>query len=433
MAFTVTGDHARQEQVWAGLERSYTREPYYIRRQLTEGAAHARDKRARFVGAAAYEQAGGVILRDMFDEDQGGWFQDAALLDRLAVEKLTAAAEALRPEGLRIERGYVRPEDDVQPDASPGMPARSIVTDPSAPAGSWANPIAITVGGDQAVADAEASDEDEGVKPLSERLVMELQAQRTLELRNALAGDPEIASIAVLHALCLQAFYHFGADSCLEIRSNSAGFACQPPGMRECDAAKAIDARQEAWQKRLPKEAGELWEALIALDPESRAALLAHCAGQTVNAVQSQLDRAGGRLAHAGQLARALGFDMAASWQPTVENYLGRVTKARILAAVTEAKGEPSAQLIDHLKKGDMAKEAERLLAGTGWLPEPLRLAEPEGSARRSPGIPGLDARGQSRPQRFAQLRQRQWPDRLREDDPLDRLPGRARRVMGRE
>jgi ParB family chromosome partitioning protein len=27
---------------------------------------------------------------------------------------------------------------------------------------------------------------------------------------------------------------------------------------------------------------------------------------------------------------------------------------------------------IDHLKKTDMAKEAERLLAGTGWLPDPL-------------------------------------------------------------
>jgi ParB family chromosome partitioning protein len=32
-----------------------------------------------------------------------------------------------------------------------------------------------------------------------------------------------------------------------------------------------------------------------------------------------------------------------------------------------------AAQLIDHLKKPDMAKEAERLLADSGWLPEPLR------------------------------------------------------------
>ena len=82
------------------------------------------------------------------------------------------------------------------------------------------------------------------------------------------------------------------------------------------------------------------------------------------------------RLDQADRLARAVGLDMvAAGWRPTVDNYLGRVTKPRILEAVREAKGEPSAQLIDHLKKGDMAQEAERLLDGTGWLPEPLRLA----------------------------------------------------------
>ena len=63
-----------------------------------------------------------------------------------------------------------------------------------------------------------------------------------------------------------------------------------------------------------------------------------------------------------------------AGWRPTAATYLGRVTKARILEAVREAKGEQAAQLIEDLKKADMAREAERLLDGTGWLPEPLRL-----------------------------------------------------------
>ena len=43
-----------------------------------------------------------------------------------------------------------------------------------------------------------------------------------------------------------------------------------------------------------------------------------------------------------------------------------------------EGAGERAAQLIDHLKKGDMAKQAERLLADSGWLPEPLRMADAE-------------------------------------------------------
>ncbi|MGY3133733.1 hypothetical protein ACVWZM_004415 [Bradyrhizobium sp. USDA 4501] len=85
-----------------------------------------------------------------------------------------------------------------------------------------------------------------------------------------------------------------------------------------------------------------------------------------------------------------------AGWRPTVESYLGRVPKRRILEAVREGAGERAAQLIDHLKKGDMAKEAERLLAETGWLPEPLRMAgvdqmatvdaaEPEGDSEALP------------------------------------------------
>ena len=64
---------------------------------------------------------------------------------------------------------------------------------------------------------------------------------------------------------------------------------------------------------------------------------------------------------------------VAAGWAPTVESYLGRVTKARILGAVREARGERAAQLIDHLKKGEMAEKAQELLVGSGWLPEPLR------------------------------------------------------------
>jgi ParB family chromosome partitioning protein len=59
---------------------------------------------------------------------------------------------------------------------------------------------------------------------------------------------------------------------------------------------------------------------------------------------------------------------------------------------VREARGEDSVRLIDHLKKGDMAKEAERLLEGTGWLPEPLRGAgfdeAPDAPSKDSEALP---------------------------------------------
>jgi ParB family chromosome partitioning protein len=97
MAFTVTDDHARQERVWAAL--SHNKSPYLIRQDLTEGAVHTSDKRAQFIGVTAYEAAGGVVLRDLFDEDEEGWLQDTALLDRLVAEKLQQEAETLRGEG----------------------------------------------------------------------------------------------------------------------------------------------------------------------------------------------------------------------------------------------------------------------------------------------------------------------------------------------
>ena len=64
---------------------------------------------------------------------------------------------------------------------------------------------------------------------------------------------------------------------------------------------------------------------------------------------------------------------MRVYWSATVESFFGKVTKAHILAAVREAKGDETAEMIAHLKKADMAAEAERLLQGTGWLPEGLR------------------------------------------------------------
>jgi ParB family transcriptional regulator, chromosome partitioning protein len=101
MAFTVNPDHARQEQVWEALQRVPARQTYQIRRMLTEDTVRASDRRARFVGIADYEAAGGIVLRDLFESDDGGWLQDPALLDRLVAAKLERDAEAVRTEGWR--------------------------------------------------------------------------------------------------------------------------------------------------------------------------------------------------------------------------------------------------------------------------------------------------------------------------------------------
>ena len=97
MAFTLTDDHGRQYEIWAQL--SWNKSPEMIRKLLTQSHVGPSDRRAQFVGAEAYEQAGGIILRDLFVEDHGGYYTDSQLLDRLVLEKLEAPARRYRGKG----------------------------------------------------------------------------------------------------------------------------------------------------------------------------------------------------------------------------------------------------------------------------------------------------------------------------------------------
>ena len=119
-----------------------------------------------------------------------------------------------------------------------------------------------------------------------------------------------------------------------------------------------------------------LWDFLLGLDEASRKALFAHCVSLTPQRGDRALEQAAtgaGACRGARQDASVRHGD---GWLVAHGRHFSDVlTKARILQAVREARGEDSAQLIDHMKKDIMAREAARLLEGSNWLPEPLRLA----------------------------------------------------------
>ena len=225
---------------------------------------------------------------------------------------------------------------------------------------------------------------------MPESLITELTTFRTLALRDAVATHPHVALTALLHRLVLDGFGSRTPGAALEAFVRTVHFPVQAPGLADSLPAASIAARHAAWQSDLPlaEDDDRLWTWIDSLDDASRLALLAHCVSFGVNALherpnpysgtgvsQAGLER---RLREADRLVRATGLDLVnTGWRPTVESYLGRVTKPRILEAVREGVGEGAAQLIDHLKKPDMAREAERLLVETGWLPEPLRATDP--------------------------------------------------------
>ncbi len=472
MAFAVTDDHARQEQVYDAL--GYNREAYIIRRELTRTHVQANDRKAIFVGAEAYIEAGGTILRDLFTEDRGGYFENAALLDRLVPEKLESVAADLRategwkwaeafidyphahglrrvypqpvdpsaedlaareaaqakfdaltaewentdqdlppnvdqrfaeleaeierldalrhaydPEAVgsggafvslnyegaaRIERGFIRPEDEkTQPEAV-GIENGETVIDG----------VRVNANG-EVIADSEgqggdpAREEDDGdaAQPVSDILTRDLTAHRTLGLRLTLGEQPDIALIAVTHALAAQTFYRGVEANALDIRPMIAVLSGHADGIEDTAAARVLADRHAGWATDMPRDVADLWDFIAGLDQVSVMALFAHCASLTVHAVKQPLEQRPRAQRTADRLAAALALDMSQHWRPTARSYLGRVTKAHILAALREACGEEAVERIADMKKAPMAEAAEQLLGGTGWLPPLLRTAHP--------------------------------------------------------
>lgn len=469
MAFAITEDHERQEQVYANL--SWNREPSLIRRDLTKMNVAATDRRAIFIGADAYAEAGGNIIRDLFTEDRGGYFEDAALLNRLVIGKLEGIADEVQaaegwkwtsvhidyphahgmrrayphpvdlsaedaaaqetaqedydrlsseyegadelPDDVdlrlgeleaeieridakrhaydadeiarggvfvilnhdgtaRIERGFIRPEDE----APEPEDAEHDAADPEGVAHAGDGNVDED---DNPVSAQEAEDEDtsDAGKPLSDLLISDLTAHRTLGLRLALGEQPDMALLAVVHALAAQTFYRGGEASCLEIRLTSAYLASHADGIEDTAPAKALADRHARWASDMPQNVADLWAFVAGLDQAGLMALLAHCVSLTVNAVRLPWEQKPRARETADKLATAGALDMTAHWTPTVQSYFGRITKAHILAAVREAVSDEAAERIAGKKKQEMAEAAEQLLAGTGWLPPLLRTDRP--------------------------------------------------------
>lgn len=471
MAFAITDDHARQEYVFDNL--SYNRDPSTIRRDLTKSNVAATDRRAAFVGAQAYTEAGGNIIRDLFTEDRGGFYEDPTLLDRLAIEKLEGiAAQVQEAEGwkwvsvhidfphahgmrrsyphpvelseedaaaydaaqdelerltteydnydelpdnvdrrcgeleaeieridalrhayeaqeiasggmfvvlshdgqARIERGFIRAEDEA-PEPEAAEDGETVIDGVRVNGDGEIIEDGNEDGGDVSEPDAEVEDAEEDGKPLSDSLIRDLTAHRTMALRLALGEQPDMALVAVVHTLAAQTFYRGGSEAhCLEIRPTSNYLAAHADGIEDTAAAKMLADRHAGWASDMPREVADLWGFIAGLDHASLMALLAHCASLTVNAVKLPWESSK-RRAHetADMLATAVALDMTAHWTPTVRAYLGRITKAHIVATVREALGDKAAERIADLKKQAMAESAEQLLVGTGWLPPVLR------------------------------------------------------------
>lgn len=168
-AFTITDDHARQEEVWRELP-TWDRSANTIKRRLTADEVPATDKRLTLIGGLeVYEAAGGPVRRDLFSDNGGGFACDSGLLDKLVAEKLEAEAETVKAEGWKwVECASQQPDNIYQ--MGRVYPQRLDLNDED-----QAKLDALTERYDELAAQIEANEEDEA----AELALTEIEQQMT--------------------------------------------------------------------------------------------------------------------------------------------------------------------------------------------------------------------------------------------------------------
>jgi ParB family chromosome partitioning protein len=464
MALAISDDHAAQERAWFDAHE-WDRSPATLKRKLTAGEVEAAGSAlVRFVGIEAYEAAGGIVRRDLFDDEQGRFLSDPDLLTRLAGEKLEDIAAAicegwgwvearieLDSPGLRqftpCEHTVRKPNAEERGELA-ALSAREAELERESQALSgerawhgadaerinlegediearrraireglkvWPAEIKARAGvivtvnreGDPAIirgllreadrkaleasqrksrkAVAKPTDRDEAGEDqapsadwrgpdFSEALTRRLAAHRTAALQAVLAGNSQLALATLAHTLLRRAFIDdYGADrSAMQITATAASHALVSAAddLKAGRAFQVVEAAKAKWRERLPDQRGEWFGWLIGLSQPELLELLGLCATLTVNALP-----AASAAFDANAIARAAGLDMADWWEPTAEGFLNHVSKAQIVQALKDAGPDLARDGVEGMKKEVLVNTAAPRLAGTRWLPVPLRAS----------------------------------------------------------
>jgi ParB family chromosome partitioning protein len=461
-AYACTNDTKAQESHWKRTARTtWEREPRNIREALTKGEIDATlDDRARFVGVAAYEAAGGKVRRDLFGGPNAGFLTDAALLDRLVAEKLEAAAEQLREQGF-VEVRIVAPDFycgshgfqelyDAKPQHTPEQAKRLAAVeaelrdlgekDVNGPAeaadveeleerldaeretilatarypaavtkrahafvslqrgGALRLSIAVPAKDRKQTAPATPTKDGKPVaKPIGETLQRRLGCHLTAALRTGLVEQPKVAARLLAHTLALSTFYpHEHERSSATIRATHNDLKLTDSAISDAATWQRFEARRKEWTSALPKKPSELWAWVLSQDDATLGALIAFAVANNVSAVQVPLmHQASSPALAANDLVDALALDMRLHWRPTRELYLDALSKAQVLATLKEAGiARPEIERLAPLKSGEVQAEAERLLAGTDWMPKALRTK----AAAAKPAADKAPAAGKAKP-----------------------------------
>ena len=431
-ALTLTGDHDRQREA---LQRCGN-QAHSIRRMLTDDKIGTGSSLFLFVGLDAYRGAGGTITADLFAGEGDGHADDPALVEALAMAKLDALAASYRADGWQDVRtsperahdyygfthvhpgGSRKPSSeerceldriaeaiaarlaalgetnawgDVELDASrrdqrriehgllaftAGQKAESAMILFVGHGGEIEAKAIRTKRASKATATATGA---AGEKPdYSGPMIETLSRIKTLAVQEVVAGNPALALDILLDCLAGQIVHADPAyHSPLSLRLEGFNAAVPDDMMAGYDIA-GVAKLSAADFAALPER--DRLAFIQAMDAEAKGRLLALLVASQIDGGQASGTRRDTRHRRFERIAAASGVDIAAKWQAPIA-FFERLKKPVILKIMAEELGQAAADNCAKMKKGDLVLAAAERLAGRGWLPQPLRIEEPEPEA----------------------------------------------------
>ena len=423
-ALTLTEDHDRQLEA---LKR-FGNSGHQIRRMLTEEKVGTTSALFLFVGYDAYVAAGGTITADLFAED--GYADDPALVETLAIGKMAEIEASYRAEGWQDVRaslqrpddyynlvtvhaeGKREPTEDEETERARIQEAAEARLAELGSGNQWGDRVFKGLERDARIldnrlcvfTDAQKADsammlfvghggeveakairtkrlaKDGGgdapvIKPdYSGAMVETLSKIKTLAVQEAVATNPALALDILLDCLVGQDVHKEPSYySPLSLRLEGFNAAVPEDMMTLADIA-SVDEIGGSDFAAMPE--ANRFAAIRAMDAEAKGRLLALLVARQINGGETSGSRRDRRHQRFDQIAFASGVDMVAKWQAPVAFYdrLKRPVIAKIMAAQL---GQAAADNCAKMKKGELAAAAAERMAGRGWLPPALVIAEP--------------------------------------------------------
>ena len=425
-ALTLTDDHDRQLEALKRCGNS----AHQIRRMLTQEKIGTDSNLFLFVGHDVYGAAGGTITADLFAECGDGYADDPALIETLAIAKMAGIEAGYRAEGWHDVRASLqRPEDyynlmtvhaeGKREPAEEEQAERARIQDAAdarlaelGKGNQWGDKVfsglerearilenrlcvftdaqkaesAILLfvgnGGEveakairtKRIAKGGGSDAS-AIKPdYSGAMIETLSKIKTLAVQEAIATNPALALDILLDCLVGQGVHNepsYYSPLSLRLEGFNAGV---PDDMMTLGDIASVDEIGGSDFAALPEV--NRFAAIRGMDAEAKGRLLALLVARQINGGQSSGMRRDRRHRRFDQIAFASGVDMVSKWQAPVAFY-DRLKKPVIAKIMTEVLGKPAADNCAKMKKGELAAAAAERMAGRGWLPPALVIAEP--------------------------------------------------------